>query len=234
MTLPPSPYSEQVLPAVHRLLGNLCRVPGSGEEGSFHRQRWLYRFGGGFHPATLQCAVYPLARLYSEEAPGNPFHGNPEILRSIRTILAYTPRLQNADGSFPEWYRGQPSFCATAYLSAFLTEAATRIGEDLVRDDPGGVARSAERAAAWLVRHRRGHPANQLAAGLLALQNCAPLLGNSWYRHAHATRDQILRSRSAEGWFPEYGGCDPGYQTLTLDFLTRCEERGMDGLDTAV
>ena len=32
----------------------------------------------------------------------------------------------------------------------------------------------------------------------------------------------VLASQSTEGWFPEYDGADPGYQTLCLDYLTAC------------
>jgi len=226
--MPEPSYRNHIIPAVCRLFGSLNRTPGSPSEGSLSRDAWHYRFGGRFHSPTRQSFLYTLVRLYEE--PGSPFHGNPEVLNRIRTVLDFTPTLQNRDGSFPEWYRGQSSYCSTAYLSAYLSEALLRMARTL----DGPVLESAERslasAARRLSRPASDIPSNQLAAGILALWNCATLLGGSWNREARALRDRLLASEGERGWFPEYGGPDLGYQTLTLDFLTRCAERGLDGL----
>jgi len=234
MTLPASPYWDHITPSLHRLLGELDRSPGSFLEGSFHRGAWLYRFAGDFHPATLQCAVYPLARLWTETGRRNPYHRNEEILRLLRGALTFTASRQNANGSFPEWYPGQPSFCATAYLSAYLSEILLLPG-----DPPGSAGRreilaALDRSAAWMAAGNGSHPGNQSSAALLAIHNCATLIGSRWNRPRDRFLERLLSGRSREGWSSEYGGPDPGYESLTLDFLTRCSDRGLEGVREAI
>jgi len=161
------------------------------------REAWHYRFGGRFHPATRQCFFYPLARLYGESTPENPYAGNPEVLQSIRTILAFTVSLQNRDGSFPEWHRGQSSYCSTAYLSAYLSETLLRLRRDLDAPIRESIARSLDAAAGRLDRPPSGIPSNQLAAGILALRNCTALLGGSWNRATLALAEDGSRNTVA-------------------------------------
>ena len=43
------------------------------------------------------------------------------------------------------------------------------------------------------------------------------ITGQTEFRDAARQRiEQVLSWQSDEGWFDEYGGADPGYQTLTL------------------
>lgn len=232
---PPNPYRDHIIPAVHRLLGSLDRAPGSPTRGSFSRDAWLYRFPGTFHPATRQCAVYPLARLYATGSPGNEFHNHPVAAGWIRSALAFTLSLQNRDGSFPEWYRGQASFCATAYLAAYLAETGILLRDANGEGFRGAVEAGLERAATWLGRAGTdGNPGNQAAAALHAFHACGLLLGTRWEKRAETARDALLRSQSGEGWFPEYGGADLGYQSLSLDFLVRSADRGLEGVRDAV
>jgi hypothetical protein len=39
--------------------------------------------------------------------------------------------------------------------------------------------------------------------------------------HAQFLLNSILANQSTEGWFPEYGGADPGYQTLCMHYLAQ-------------
>lgn len=229
-----SPYWTDIVPAALRLLGHLNRVPGSPAAGSFSRDAWLYRFGGRFHPATRQCAVYPLARLYAGESEGNPFFGSPALLGWLRESLSFTVTLQNRDGSFAEWYPGQPSYCATAYLAACLSETIRALPEGIGPGLRNDVLACLDRASSWIRKGWHPVPGNQRAAAILALQNCSLLIGSSWRKSAVETRDLLLSGQSPDGHFPEYGGADLGYQSLSLDFLIRAADRGLEGLDDAV
>lgn len=227
-------YRDIILPAACRVLGLLNRVPGAPYRGSFTRPVWRYRFGGRFHEPTRQCAVYPLARLYRCDFPGNPFFGDEALLENLRAAMAFTTSLQNRDGSFAEWYPGQPSACGTASVAANLSEAIRILpaeGAPEVRDRLLG---SLDRAARWLGRRLGRVPSNQAAAALLALGNARHLLGDAWSRAVLTLRDALLSSQSPEGWFPEDGGPDAGYQTLTLDFLARAHDRGVEGLSESI
>ncbi len=229
-----TPYWDHITPAVHRVLGNLDRIPGSASEGSLSRDAWLYRFGGTFHPATRQCAFYPLAKLYAGESDDNPFRRNPPVLRYVAQMLSFTASLQNRDGSFSEWYPGQPSYCATAFLAAYLSETLLVLPGELDGALTRKVLATLDCAAGFLGCPRPMPPANQASAALLALHNAATLLGADRGKDALRMRDAFIASQPGGGWFLEDGGPDLGYQTLTLDMLTRCAGRGMDGLDAAI
>ncbi|MBI5904154.1 MAG: hypothetical protein HZB86_01145 [Deltaproteobacteria bacterium] len=91
-----------------------------------------------------------------------------------------------------------------------------------------------ERAAAWMARVKESHPGNQSAAALLAFHNSCSLLGSRWGRSRDRFLERILSGRTREGWTSEYGGPDPGYESLTLDSLTRCFDRGLRGVRDAI
>lgn len=227
----PTPYWDHIIPAAYRILGNLDRLAGSPSEGSLSRDSWLYRFGGGFHPATRQCAFYPLAMLYSGPSQANPFHASHAVLRSIQQILAFTVSIQNRDGSFPEWYREHSSYCATAYLAAYMSEVILTPSVELDTATRNRLTESLDSAADYLSKAGETASANQVSAALLALRNAACILGTAKFTAALKLRDRLIASQADGGWLPENGGPDLGYQSLSLDFLTRCVSRGMDGLE---
>lgn len=228
-------YSDPARTAFSRLLGNLDRFSGSPTSGSFSRDRWLYRFGGRFHPATRQCAAYPIARFHAGVAGFPEFEGNPLLLEALESVLRFTASLQNPDGSFSEWYPRQPSYCATAFLSAYLSEILLISGDRIGAPVRERVETALHLALPFLSsRSAEPGPANQEAAALLAFRNAGMLLGGRVRERAIRMRDRFLACASPEGWFPEHGGADAGYQSLSLDFLARCADRGMDGLEPAV
>src|SRR5439155_5315754 len=79
------------------------------------------------------------------------------------------------------------------------------------------------RRAAWLMRHdESGRLANHQALVALGLARLAALTGEASYAATAAARvERVLAWQSPEGWFEEYGGADPGYQTVTIDCLAK-------------
>jgi hypothetical protein len=56
----------------------------------------------------------------------------------------------------------------------------------------------------------------------LGLLHVAQITGDSRFRRAAKGRiARVLDWQSDEGWFEEYGGADPGYQTVTIDCLAK-------------
>jgi hypothetical protein len=57
----------------------------------------------------------------------------------------------------------------------------------------------------------------------VGLLRVAEITGRAEFRKAAETRlREVLDWQSDEGWFDEYGGADPGYQTVTIDSLLTC------------
>jgi hypothetical protein len=225
--------------AAGRALAEQNTNPYSPAAGCFDRRYWAWKLVD-FPEATFQRLVLPLAQLYRD--PHSRFHGQPEVLTAIRSGLSYATRIQHANGSFDQAFPFEQSYGATAFLLYPLLEAAFLIDEHLAVDERIAVHRTCRRAAEFLCAHgeRHGLIANHLAGAALALATAADTFAERRFDDAAAALVNFLLERqSPEGWFPEYDGADPGYQTLCLDYLTayavrRPSDRLADALARAV
>lgn len=95
-------------------------------------------------------------------------------------------------------------------------------------------------AIGYLLSHFEGQALNQQAAGLAALALCRklPALHVDGAQFA-ALADRFFAAQHEEGWFPEYGGPDIGYLTVTIDMLwdyfdASGDERAAGAIDRAI
>lgn len=215
----------QVELAALRALGEQDASPYSVTAGCFDRRYWAWKLVD-FPEATFQRLVLPLARLYRD--PQSRFHAQPEVLAAVRSGLACAARLQHANGSFDQAFPFEQSYGATAFLVYPLSEAARLVEEHLGAEERATTDRMNRRGADFLCAHEETHGeiSNHLAGAALSLVAAADRFGDARY-DAAAGRiiDGLLARQSPEGWFPEYGGADPGYQTLCLDYLVAVAER---------
>lgn len=197
--------------ALPRILTQVCRDPGSELYGCCDRDWWHYRIRD-FPSIILQQAGYTLGLAAIHELAPGPA----EPLRSLAAAAGrFWARRAVRHGAFEEYYpfeQGYPPL-------AFSTLAVARLcAEGLV---PLDEIRPGLRAAArQLLTRFEAEAANQQAAGTAALaviRRLAPELV------AQTALDRIVKRtldlQSAEGWFPEYGGPDLGYLSVTLDCL---------------
>ena len=204
--------------AAVRALGDQDRDPASPTYGCFDRRYWAWKIVD-FPEATFQRHVYPLAMLVQD--PASRFHQRADVLDAIRSGLRFAISVQHRNGSFDQAFPFEQSWGATAFLLQPLLAAF-----ELVKPELGGDAdRIAGRllaSAAFLRRERERHGTitNHLAGGAHALYEASRVLRDPAARGAaDSLMTDILSSQSDEGWFPEYGGADPGYQTLCLHYL---------------
>jgi hypothetical protein len=88
----------------------------------------------------------------------------------------------------------------------------------------GTIENCLQRAADFLCRHseQHGRISNHLAGASLSLGAAAEYFSEPRFKEkSDEIIEQMIGSQSVEGWFPEYEGCDPGYQTLCLYYLAR-------------
>jgi hypothetical protein len=99
-----------------------------------------------------------------------------------------------------------------------MTEAYATLGLDR-----GDFLEFFARRGDWLIRRQEtGRLSNHQAFAALALFNVYELTGEERFRRASDERKRIAFSwQSPEGWFQEYEGADPGYQSCTIDFLAK-------------
>src|SRR5688572_18598829 len=221
--------------AAGRALAEQDASPYSATAGCFDRRYWAWKLVD-FPEATFQRLVLPLAQLYRD--PRSRFHHQPEVLTAIRSGMAYAGTIQHANGSFDQAFPFEQSYGATAFLLYPLLEAAHLVDEHLDAGERERVRRTCLKAAEFLSTNaeRHGVIANHLAGAALALATAADTFAERRFDDAASELVRFLLARqSREGWFPEYGGADPGYQTLCVDYLSAyAARRPSDSLSAAL
>ena len=211
-----SPYREQVERVLPRLLALYDRNPISPTRGLGDRYRWAWKLID-FGNATFQGACHGLARLVAAEAlPA--YLPRAAALGRIDEMVAAAVELRDSDGSVGEAFPHEASFCVTALVAHDILATAALV------DDPGRRARCLEAAAPmirFLERNDETHAliSNHLATALAALVRWHSLGGGGGLSRAESLLRRILDAQDGEGWFREYAGADPGYQTLTTHYL---------------
>ncbi len=236
---PPSDIESAAKAACRRLLGEVDRDPLSPTRGCFDRRYWAWKLAD-MPEATLQRNVFALGwwrdRLDPREGVSRDL-----LTDTLLAGLRYAAAIQHADGSFDQAFPNEHSFGATAFLLFDLGRAAGQVSDDAQDRDRIAADDLCRRAAGFLCTHdeRHGFIANHMAGAAAALT----LVADKGEPRAQARADQLLErvlaSQSVEGWFPEYGGADPGYQSLCLYYLAwiyrrRPDSRLRDALGRAV
>jgi hypothetical protein len=105
-----------------------------------------------------------------------------------------------------------------------LVKAYITVKEYCGENEKSRIEDTLKRSAEFLCRsaERHGLISNHLAGASLGLLMAADLFKQSNFKdHAQQLLDLVLMNQSSEGWFPEYGGADPGYQTLCVHYLAQ-------------
>lgn len=216
------PLLALAVETVPRALGFCDRIAGSVTAGCCDRNHWHYRLIDVAN-ARYQEVGLLLALAYDTAAPDNPFARRPKVADWSRMAWRHWLRQKNGDGSLSEVYPNERSFCATAFTAAGFVETVMLLG--------GAAEWRRELAEArpvfvWLAGNENPEVANQMAASWSALDGYARLTQDSEVTAAAvARRRQVLTSQTADGAFPEYGGLDVGYQTVTMSTLVRILQR---------
>lgn len=219
-SLRPSVWLDEARAALPRVLALFDDNPASRTRGLGDRYHWAWKLID-FANGTYQGAAHGWARLLVAGALPEGVSENDLVRRTVLAIEA-AGRIRRADGSCEEAFPWESSFCVTA-LVAYDLLAAT----DLLSDRAPGLGDAALRTVAPMVRfleradERHGLISNHLATAVAALVRWYDRTGEaSAEARARILLERILAHRSVEGWFREYEGADPGYQTLAMDYLT--------------
>lgn len=205
---------------VRRVLTQMDRDPHSPSYGCFDRAFWHYKTSD-FASGVLQQGAELLEALRAgvleiQEGSGSS-HWEDWALAAINALSRQAGR----SGALDEYYPHEDSYPAAAFglwTAARLLRAWQAECPRLVQQIEW---RGLRRALLRLARRSETEAANQYAAGVAALAlaaNVEPLHEAGKFVEAHA--DRLLALQHPEGWFPEYGGADTGYLTVTLDALT--------------
>ncbi|MBI5320788.1 hypothetical protein [Bradyrhizobium sp.] len=219
---PADAYLAVCEPVLGRALSFLDAEATSPSQGSFDRTWWCWKFSD-FSAPRFQEGVYTLAWLYGSANAPDGARRNERLLRQAASAIGFWSALQHSDGSFDEAYPFERSLAATAFTTFYVAAGIERIrgALDAVALENG--LQSIERAALWLTRNDEFHGvlSNHLAAAAAALQVAGDVLQTDRFA---AARDRFLgriydNQDREEGWFREYGGADPGYQSHGMFYL---------------
>lgn len=208
-------FARVALAQIPTLLTLLDRNPHSPTYGCFDRNYWHYRIID-FPSGMSQEFVWPLALAWDTDLPDNPFHRSPAVREWVEAGILFAARSAHADGSCDDYYPYERANGATVFalLAALESVALMGIESDEIRD-------FLHHRTDWLAAHdESGQLSNHQALIAYCLYRAGDLLGTGRWREAADRRlERLLSWQHAEGWFAEYEGCDPGYQSLTVGML---------------
>lgn len=217
------PYAAAILEQAPRVFSLMDRDRFSRTAGCMDRTFWAWKFVD-FPGARFQEGLYTMAYLYATELAGSPYHRSGALLEWISAGLRFWSSIQHRDGSFDEAYPYERSLAATSFSSFYIAEALVLVGADLEAEIVEAAHNALARAGRWLERNDETHGflSNHLAAAAAALQHIQRVTGDDAFaRRSRYFVDRIITGQSSEGWYDEYGGADPGYQTHGSFYLAR-------------
>ena len=192
-----------------RILTQACRDPFSRAHGCFDRDWWHYKIRD-FPSLILQQAGYTLYTA-QQAGLGPSFQGACLIQASCSFWADRVLRHGSLEEYYP-WEDGYPPLAFSTLAVAKLCLAGVVSAKPL---------KSSLQKTSRKLLHRWEHGAlNQQVAGLAALA-ALQRIDPSWVPSPAFDRiaRQTLAQQTPEGWFPEYGGPDLGYLSVTLDCL---------------
>jgi hypothetical protein len=221
-------YLDAALPQFERLLSQLNKNEASDYFGCFDKQYWHYRIRD--FPGTIsQYATLTLALVYNLNVKENKYYKDPALKKWVEAAMLFWVKMQNKDGSFDESWPGDRSQPATAFSLCFVGRAFLLMKNELSPKTINKMICAFKKAAEiiWnkseVFGAKRGDPEvpNHDAGSVLALELMYHITKDSNYRKkSKIYLKELINLQTKEGYFPEYGGADIGYNTTMLFFLT--------------
>lgn len=217
-------YLSAALRAMPRLLGTLDRDPTSPTAGSFDRDHWAWKFRD-FPITMLQSSVLPLAAVWSLNASDTRYARSPVLLGWIESALRAILRRQRRNGAFDSVGPNTQDHGVTLAMAFTLATTVRTLGEAALPGELVASVRAAIRRCTDFARRSQEDYAfisNHQALFALAWRRAGEFLGDdSLGAQGDRVIQEILNRQSSEGWYEEYGGADPGYETLGVNYLAQ-------------
>lgn len=221
----PEVYTREINAVLPRVLALFDVDAISATRGFGDRLYWSWKLID-YANATPQGMVHGLALLAaSNRLPWKIDLAS--IIARIDTAIEAAGKQRASDGSLVEAFPNEKSFCVTA-LVAFDILCATDALESHIAMATQAKWRSiVAPMIAFLMKYDETHAiiSNHLATAAAALSRWAELGDAAAARRASEIVATILQHQSDEGWFMEYDGADPGYETLGLSYLADIHQR---------
>ncbi len=219
--MPTDPYSAETIQVLPRVLALFDNDPTSNSYGYGDRYHWawgLIDFGNG----TFQGMAHGLARLWNSGLWPYPT-GKEDFLKRIDAVFKGTRGLTRNDGSLEEAFPREGSFCVTALVAFDLLVAIDQLSDQVDSARKDNWLEIVSSLIGFVVRNDETHGfiSNHLATAVAALIRWDKMSegDQNALSKAELLLERILQNQSNEGWFREYEGADPGYQSLCTHYL---------------
>ena len=216
-----SAYASLALSAIPRLLGKLDREQYSISHGSFDREHWSWKFRD-FPIGPLQMGMYPLALLWRQAFAGSSYRGNARLREWIIGAVEHTLNRQKPNGAFEAFAPNDFDPGPTLGICYALSKVVELLNEGMDANLRVRVTSAVRRGAEFGLQYEQSHgfASNHWGLFACAYLHAATLTSDTRYRvHAQEIVARILRMQSEDGWYNEYGGADPGYESLGISYL---------------
>src|SRR3989338_642792 len=211
-------FLSMAISAMPSLLSLQDRTQFSPTYGCFDREHWQYRKTDVPY-ASVQGAVYALSILYKKKFASNVYYGNKRIKEWIIAGLLFLEKIQKKDGSFDEYYPNEHSYIGTSLTIYPCSESFNLLFDEIEPEQRARIGKVLRKAADYLSKNHEPKVINQEAMACLAIA-CVNEKFPCYKDVLNKKLSLILRAQNHEGWFPEYEGCDVGYLSYTIDFLS--------------
>ncbi len=190
--------------------------------GSFCYNYWRDKVSD-FSDARFQEAGSTMGMLMSDEF--DHFRKNSRFLRksilykSFSSGISFLQKIQNKNGSFDEWYKGENGFAATVFNIIAYSLVGIFVKEKLNENDLSILNNVIFKASNWLCSKNDLIKTNHQVAAAAALILSFKLNNNEKFKiNSEKKINLALKQQNLEGWFPEVGGMDIGYCSVLLDY----------------
>lgn len=217
-------YAKAVINNIPKILTLVDRNPLSPTYGCFDRNFWHYKTID-FASAMYQEYVLPLALVYANEFPGNTFYLQDRIKECVIAGIKFGQKYAHRDGSSDDYFPFERALGAHCFTLYAYTESY-----QLLKLNDSIILNHFRKMGDWLIKHNEtGNLSNHQALAALSLTNVYLLTQDVHYQEESNKRiNRVLNWQDEEGWFQEYEGCDPGYHSVTVDFLAKYYEKTKD------
>jgi len=218
-------FRDIAISQVPRILGFQDRESDSPTYGCFDRYYWHYRLLD-ISNSRMQEAGLLMAMLYKNNFTGNRYFNNPLVLEWAEASLRFSNSIQHRNGSFDEVYPNEESFVATSFTLCALAETMLVLQGNKITTSYSGMI---DKGGEWLCQNNHPIVLNQMCGASAALCLAYKITGKNKFKdNAENKLATILNLQDPSGYLQEYGGWDIGYLSISIAYLSKICNLGVD------
>lgn len=213
-------YKKILEKNIPRLLNTFNLDAYSDTYGNADREYWGWKIKD-FSNGSMQGGIHSLAIAFKLGL----FPQKELLFKIVEAAFESIAKTSRKKGSMEEAYPNEHSFCVTALVAFDALSAINYLKDDLPKEKQQAYFSIIKQLIAFISKYDEKHAiiSNHLATGVAAITIWNHLTKDSNPRDKELL-EVIYEHQSDEGWYREYEGADPGYQTLCVYYLSAVYE----------